>query len=75
MYLKTVCIHGLRTAADGAEAKAALGLFDKVLHVATATVELDHLIRLCLHCGNDKCVHEGELSSRFLNLEDYSSWL
>ena len=73
MYLKTVCIYDLRAAANGTEVKAVLGLLDKVLHIASTTVELDYLIGFRLHCGNDKGVHIGTLSSRFLNLEDHSS--
>lgn len=73
MHLEPVSIHEFGVTADRVKIKSTLGLLDEVLHLAAATVELDDLIRLRFHCGNDKGIHVDDLICRLFNFEDNSS--
>ena len=67
MNQKTVRIDNFTCAADGRKVETAFAFLNKVFHLTTATVELEHLIWFRFHRGYHECEYMVDVSSFLLD--------
>lgn len=73
VYLQTVRVDHFGVTTYRRKIESAFSFLYEVLHLASAAVKLNNLIRLHLHRRDDECEQVYHLSIGLLDLEDHSS--
>ena len=73
MNKKAVCIYQPGETTYRGKVKATFAFFDEIFHLASATIELNHLVGVHFHRCDNKGIQMNHLPIRLFDFENHSA--